>query len=192
MYTGIHKTFNPIKAEKLVGSFPDFGVGIGVRKIAKLIDSIDKDELTFEDIETLNGLDYHSVEGWDKKTYDKFSNKFNKFLCYFKKIKHMVTLEISEKVKDGKMFGERICFTGFRDKTLEEIITNNGGEMVSGVSKKTTLVVAQDDESSSGKTDKARDLGIRMMSKTEFETFINKTEEEDKLEKKSESEFFDF
>jgi NAD-dependent DNA ligase len=73
---------------------------------------------------------------------------------------------------NGKFSDEKVCFTGFRNKDLEKIIESEGGTMVSGVSKNTTLVVAMDPDTVSSKTTKARDLGIKMISKKELEAKI--------------------
>lgn len=42
-------------------------------------------------------------------------------------------------VLEGKCKGLSICVSGFRDSNLEEVITNEGGKIVSGVSKNNTF-----------------------------------------------------
>lgn len=71
-------------------------------------------------------------------------------------------------VVEGFMKGQKICCTGFRDKGLEDFILNNGGEIVSGVSKNTTLLILQDVDSTSTKAAKARTLGIKIISRKDF------------------------
>lgn len=65
-----------------------------------------------------------------------------------------------------------IVFTGFRNKEWESIITSQGGRVTSSVSKSTSLVVATDVHDTSSKLSKARDLGVRIISKTDFEKQI--------------------
>jgi DNA ligase (NAD+) len=65
----------------------------------------------------------------------------------------------------GAWAGERVCLTGFRDKALQAKIEAEGGEIVSGVSKKTTVLVAKDPNGSSSKIKKARSLGIQVLSR---------------------------
>ena len=69
--------------------------------------------------------------------------------------------------------GLSICVSGFRDSNLEEVITNEGGKIVSGVSKKTTHLVVKDKSANSSKISKAKLLGIPILSIEEFCDFFN-------------------
>jgi len=62
-----------------------------------------------------------------------------------------------------------IIFTGFRNKDWEDRIKEGGGRVVTSVSKNTTLVVAADPDDNTGKIAKAKELGITIISKEEFE-----------------------
>jgi NAD-dependent DNA ligase len=62
-----------------------------------------------------------------------------------------------------------VVFTGFRNKEWEEMIETNGGHVTTSVSKKTSLVVALNPEDNTGKTAKANDLGVRVISREDFE-----------------------
>lgn len=64
--------------------------------------------------------------------------------------------------------GLKVCFTGVRDSSLEEFIQSNGGEVVSGVSKKTTLLVVADKSTTSSKMVKAIQNNIPIMTVEEF------------------------
>lgn len=61
------------------------------------------------------------------------------------------------------MAGQVVCMTGFRDKDMATAIEAAGGEISSGVSKKTTLLVAKDPASTSGKAKKARSQGTEII-----------------------------
>jgi len=63
---------------------------------------------------------------------------------------------------------KKIVFTGFRDAALEAKLTGFGITIQSGVNKTTSLVVAANPDESSSKLEKARELGIRIMSADEF------------------------
>lgn len=69
---------------------------------------------------------------------------------------------------DGKLNGWSVCFSGVRDKRLEEEITKHGGRVVSGVSKNTTHLVVKDTEGTSSKIEKARELGIPILTLEDF------------------------
>ena len=70
----------------------------------------------------------------------------------------------------GNMFeGFKICFTGVRpSEEQKSIIESQGGEIVSGVSKKTTHLILSNLSDTTSKAEKARSLGIELI---EFETF---------------------
>ncbi len=61
-----------------------------------------------------------------------------------------------------------MCFTGVRDKALEASIVNAGGLIKSSVSKNVTILVAKDPSSTSGKAQKARNLGIEVIGLDEM------------------------
>ncbi len=61
---------------------------------------------------------------------------------------------------------ERICFTGFRDASLEKQLQEKGHEIVSGVSSKTTLLVVKE-KNNSEKMKKAMELQIPILTKEE-------------------------
>jgi NAD-dependent DNA ligase len=53
--------------------------------------------------------------------------------------------------------------SGFRDKVLEELITSNGGEISSGVSKNTSILIIKDESiRDTGKASKAKELGVKV------------------------------
>lgn len=64
--------------------------------------------------------------------------------------------------------GQAVCFTGVRDKALEASIVNAGGLIKSSVSRNVTILVAKDPSSTSGKAQKARNLGIEVIGLDEM------------------------
>lgn len=61
-----------------------------------------------------------------------------------------------------------VVFTGFRAKEWEAAITTAGGKVTTSVSKNTTHVVAADPTENSSKLEKARTLGIPILTKPDF------------------------
>jgi NAD-dependent DNA ligase len=61
-----------------------------------------------------------------------------------------------------------IVFTGVRNAEMEDAINNGGGKIGSGITGKTTLVVAKDINESSSKLNTAREKGIQIMSIDDF------------------------
>ena len=63
-----------------------------------------------------------------------------------------------------------VCISGFRDSEFEKNVVSEGGKIVSGVSKNTTHLVVKDTSATSSKIQKARALGVQILSLTEFNT----------------------
>lgn len=68
-----------------------------------------------------------------------------------------------------KMF---VCFTGFRDHDLEEALTSAGHVVLNGVTRECTILVVKDLNSTSSKLNTARQRGIKIVSREEFENEI--------------------
>ena len=106
-----------------------------------------------------------SIEGFSDKSTDVFMNGMSKFLTWLD-LHKMITLEKSgdkkteshgeshgegSSVDTNKFVGMVVVFTGVRNTDMEEIITQGGGLIGSGVTGKTTLVVAKDTSENTGK-----------------------------------------
>lgn len=76
----------------------------------------------------------------------------------------------AEETSGGKFEGKSFVFTGslptLEREEAQRLVRVNGGEVSSSVSKKTTYVVAGDEAGS--KLDKARELGVEVISEKEF------------------------
>ncbi len=77
-------------------------------------------------------------------------------------------------VKEGVFSGEKVVLTGslvdFKRDEASKIIENLGGEVVSSVSKNTTMVLVG--ESAGSKLDKAKKLGIKIINEETFKSLI--------------------
>lgn len=82
---------------------------------------------------------------------------------------------IEQKNTDGVFAGHKIVLTGtlseFTRGQASKIIEDNGGEVLSSVSKSTTMVLAG--ESAGSKLDKAKKLGIKIIGEDEFKRLVN-------------------
>lgn len=112
-----------------------------------------------------NSLWYLRATKTEQSFYDGVL-KFYKFIADNK----LTVLPMAEKPKPtgDKYIGMKVCFTGVRDKLLEEQIVAGGGEIVSGVSKKTTHLIVADHDSTSSKAQKAQALNIPILTIDEF------------------------
>lgn len=117
-----------------------------------------------------------SLSGFNDTTASAFIEGlplFKEFLPRLEKVANIVYPK-KQKLQSKKLEGQNIVFTGFRDNNLSEIIKKNGGIEGSNVSSKTTILVVKDTSSTSSKAEKARNLGVKIMTKDQFERFLDK------------------
>ena len=166
---GIEDKLTDVPLYKLMGALPFFGRGVGVRKFKKLQAAFGTEDLhkglTVEEI--------CSVEGFEEKTAQKIVAGYEDYFDFIDAVREGFDLSIAEdEVADGDMVGQKIVFTGFRDRNLQAQIEAAGGEVQSGVSSKTTLVVAANPNSNSGKVKKAREKGVKIVGIDEFKDML--------------------
>ena len=120
-----------------------------------------------------------AISGMGSKTIEQFLNNLPLFYQFVEE--NDITLPSYENATgaaggggaqnsniSGKFYGMKILFTGIRNKALEKNIAEEGGEIVSNISKNTTILIAKDPSGTSGKLKKARSLGIEIISLDNF------------------------
>ena len=160
-----------------------FDRGLGRRKIKLVTDeypNIMTDKISDTDLLEKIKL----IDGYAEKTAQQFVDGFKNFKPYFEKLNKIIDLKyLIVKVKEApkakekengkkelRFAGEKVVFTGFRNKLMEELVENEGGKISGSVSKNTTLVVysSKPINEPSSKLQQAKDLGIKTMSEDEF------------------------
>ena len=150
--------------------------GIGKIKAQKILDEMDDEDLcSFCQGWYINHEP--DVQSEDLKncpiTVQNLLLGYFPFMVFLEETKIPYKLSPKTAVLEGKCKGLSICVSGFRDSNLEEVITNEGGKIVSGVSKKTTHLVVKDKSANSSKMSKAKLLGIPILSIEEFYEILN-------------------
>lgn len=107
------------------------------------------------------------LDGFSDKTTESFLEGLVKFKIFIKQTK--LDPKVSVKVKKtGKLTGKKYCFTKVRDKSLEEKIESLGGEVVNNVTKDLTALIVKDLTVVTTKTQKAKELGIKIIPIAKF------------------------
>ena len=97
-------------------------------------------------------------------TADKVIHGIDEYIMWLEKLEgDFITIKYEEEAAGTSMEGQKVVFTGFRDRDLQAAVEAAGGEMQSGVSGKTTLLVTKNPNSTSGKVQKARDKGVKIV-----------------------------
>jgi NAD-dependent DNA ligase len=168
LYQNLKKSLNKLDILTLMVATNIFGRGFGKKKIQKILD-------TFPNIvEEYSSKTHHlwreklqSVPGFDV-TIDIFLYALPNFQKFYNKISKIVTVKPYIKKSKGLFMNQIIVFTGFRNKSWENFIENEGGKISNTVSKGTTLLIYKDGEKTSSKYLKAKQLGIAVISKSDF------------------------
>lgn len=85
------------------------------------------------------------------------------FKLFIKENRIKYSIPSYEKI-EGKLSNETFCFTGVRDKNLEQELISNGANVTNSFTKAVTTLVAKDVNSSSSKVVRAKQLGIKVLS----------------------------
>ena len=159
----------------------------GQKKIKLVTNTYNYNRIMNNQPSKLTQDDLISIEGYSNKSAKLFLTKLPDFKKWHKehsflKInkdsanKNKNTNGSSQKNKIQKVSAinnYKIVFTGFRDKSLESKVEELGGEIQSGVSKNTNILVVKDKDSTSSKITKAKTLNVTIKDIEEFKLFIN-------------------
>lgn len=154
-----------VPAAKIMHACDVFEGKIGEKTVQLILDNI-HDQMVSKAISI---EDLIKIDGVAEVTAKIFLNGLKSFDHYLEvlPIRFSYITTPKEEVLGDSLKGERICFTGCRpSKDMEKKIQQQGGEVVSGVSKNTTMLVVKDmSEStlSSNKALNAKKLGIKIV-----------------------------
>ena len=141
-----------------------FGHGLGIKKAKKFVLHFPN---FLKDIPSIN--DISEIDGFKDKTAELINKNIKTFKNWLEETK----LTYSHKkniIKNKKqtLEGMKIVFSGFRDKELENKITELGGEVVNTISKNTNILIVKDINDTSSKIIKAKELGIKIIKLENF------------------------
>lgn len=170
IFDNIHKVIdNPIKLEVLMAASLCFPSGLGIKRLTlitkKYPNILDKEGLTIEDL-----ID---IDGFSDIMANQFMNSFGKFKNWLSSHDYLKINKTKNLVKkmanqDLKYKDKNIVLTGFRDEEVINYILTNGGNITNTVNKKTSLLIVKSNEYSNSKVEKAKELGIEIVSKDVF------------------------
>ena len=174
----IDKSFLTMELYTFMAASTIFGRGLGERKIKAVLNVYPNLMLEKWDKKTMKNK-LLKVEGYQEKSANLFSNNYEDFIKFYKKIneiydisrfmKKVTRVESESDDEENSDFKDKIfVFTGFRDESLQKIIEKGKGKVTTSVSSKTHMVIMADGGEISSKIQKAKDLGKTIMTKSEF------------------------
>lgn len=166
IYTSLCKSLSATTLPMLMGASSLLGRGLGVRKMQKIYDAIGDNMLTC----TVEAICI--IDSFDTKTATKFIDNRPQFVEFYDQIKGKVTIVKPKVIEGGKLNGETIIFTGFRNKQLEQKLVDAGAKLAASFSKSVTIVIAADPDENSTKLQRARAQGTRVIGLGEVEDLL--------------------
>lgn len=147
--------------------------GLGIIKISLVLD-----HHNINSIDELQGLlltQIIGVRGYDIKSADSFYDGIKPFIDFYNSISDYVNVDRSKEETDnsnGCMSGQLVCFTGFRNPEMENLIISEGGSVKNSLTKSTTILVVKDSSVATTKVQKAESYGIRVMDEIELRELL--------------------
>lgn len=161
------KLINPgISLAKLMHAMDVFEGTLGEKVAQTIFDNL-PDEFPNYNLDMLL-----KIKGVGERVATQFLISFNQFRDEFIGFEHLISINQITTPKTQKIGskyeGMAVCFSGLRDKELEDEIVKQGGKIASGVSKTTTHLIVADVNQNTSKTIKARELNIPVMTIEQF------------------------
>lgn len=171
IYNNIQTALDKLDILTLMTASNIFGRGFGKKRIKSILEKYPDivDEYTEKKrdmwFDRLVGID-----GIDQITANNFLDGMRNFQKFYKKISKLTDVQPFEQdVKTDGLFKDQVVvFTGFRNPAWKSFIESEGGEMGSGVTRKTTMLVYKEGQESTGNYQKASQMKIKILSQSAF------------------------
>lgn len=159
-----------ISLDEFIGSLgiPLVGRGLMTRVVDAGYDTLDK-------LKNANANQLAAIPDFGESRAESLVQGLKRHTYLIQKILEAgVTIKAKpiKEITSNVMAGKSVCFTGVRSAELEEAIIAAGGTIASGASKTLTYLVAKDPNAASAKLEKARKLGVKIVSLDEMRKLI--------------------
>jgi DNA ligase (NAD+) len=174
LYNEIQKKISNVELGVLMHATSIFK-SLGSRKLLELTKQFKNNKPSVNEVK--------QVEGFSDITANEYVNNFDRVMEFindlplkYKEINNNINhlnnnnMETNSSVLKDQVF----VFTGIRRADLEDVIKLNGGEVGSGVTKKTTCLVMKLLGSGSSKEKKAQEMGIEILTVEQLEEKFEK------------------
>lgn len=172
LYDNIQKSYNNAKFDTIMDFSNLLGEGIGIRNIKLILSNIPN---IMELSKTLSKKEIKellvNVKGIGIKKGEVIGNNLYKFQKFYEKLpqqqikNNTTTTNIPT---NNKYKNKNIVFSGVRDKNLENIITNSGGNVLNKITKNVDILVVKDKNATTSKIKEANKLNIKIVNYFDF------------------------
>ena len=164
VFDSIQKSIKGVRLSKLQHATNIF-VGLGSKKLALLEDFIEKP--TIEQV--------MKIEGFAETSAKTYVDNYDKFFDFIKDLPVTIEEKVEIVKTSNDLEGMVFVFTGLRLKEEEKLLELRGAKIGSSVSKNTTHLICKDPNSGSSKLEKAKSLGIEIMSVDDLNILLKKS-----------------
>jgi NAD-dependent DNA ligase len=156
---------NNVPLEKLRHASSIFE-GLGSKKLV-LLNHYDQSDMvaSLEEIK--------KIEGFSDTSAQVFVENDPLFWAFMQNLPITIAVAQEKTFLSQKLAAVAVCFSGFRDAELEQLVEKNGGRVVGTVSKNTTHLVMKEVGTGSSKEKNAQKLNVAVMQKFDFQAFVN-------------------
>ena len=161
VYESIKKSVKDVQLSKLQHATSIF-LGLGSKKLALLEHFTEKP--TIEQV--------MEIEGFAEISAKTYVDNYDRFFDFIKDLPITIAEKVEVVATSDDLEGMVFVFTGIRLKEEEKILELRGAKIGSSVSKNTTHLVCKDPNSGSSKLEKAKSLGVKIMSVEELENLL--------------------
>lgn len=161
VFDSIKKSITGVQLSKLQHASGVFS-GLGSKKLALLEGFADKP--TIDQV--------MEIEGFAEISARTYVENYDNFLTFVAQLPVTFAEKVEVVAVGDDLIGMVVVFTGVRDKKSEEEIISRGGKIGSSVSKNTTHLICKDPDSGSSKLEKAKSLGVKIMSLDDLNSLL--------------------
>ncbi len=172
IYNSIQERLEVVSLPVLMGASNMFGRGLGIKRMVAIMEEY-PDILTSNDSEQEKINKVSALDGFKDKTAKLFVPHIPKFVKFVNDIgmtAKLTNVPVKNVDKSHPLYNKKIVITGFRDKELQQKLDKIGAKLGTSVSKKTFVVLVKDLDDDTGKADKARSLGVTLMTPESFKS----------------------
>ena len=170
IYNNLHDKIKSVSLAKLLGISNLFGRGFGEKRIQSILDVY---PTIFETIESKATLleKITTIAGFSNKTATAFVNNIHRvqgFLDSLGRSYSESSATTSKQIYTHALSGKKVAFSGVRDKSLVEKMSEFGIHIVEQVTKQTSLLIVKDKNDITSKIEKANKFNIPIVTIDEF------------------------
>ena len=165
----ISNSMKNVNLAKLMAASNKLGEGMGERRMKQVLEAYPNIMVDYKKWSKKEFIDkIKELDGWEDKTSTVLATSFDDFVKFYQKLKSFITLEKVKEIKTTKLTGKIMVLSGFRDAEIQKKLEDMGVKISSSVSKNTDYLVVKDKEETTSKIEKAKELGIKIITKNEL------------------------